>query len=258
MHSTNKPQEHAMLVSARELGKQFSGTWVLQDLTVALHAGELVGMLGPNGAGKTTTLKLLLGLLRPSAGAANILGFDCVRDSLQVKQLVGYVPDEPHFYDFLTGRETLDFVVDSRGLDRRETKAFIDELAERFQFVAQLDALTATYSHGMKKKLALLCAYAHRPDVLLLDEPTNGLDPTSATQLRGLLEAHAERGGCALISTHMLDLAESMCDQLIVIERGRILGKGSVSEVKIQSGLDASAPFELALARLLGAQRIDP
>jgi ABC-2 type transport system ATP-binding protein len=131
MHSTNKPQERVVVVSARELGKQFSGTWVLHDLTIALHAGELVGMLGPNGAGKTTTLKLLLGLLRPSAGTANILGFDSVRDSIQIKQRVGYVPDEPHFYDFLTGRETLDFVVDSRGLDRRQTKVVIDELAER-------------------------------------------------------------------------------------------------------------------------------
>ncbi len=127
----------------------------------------------------------------------------------------------------------------------------LHELAELLHFETQLDALTATYSHGMKKKLALLCACAHRPDVLLLDEPTNGLDPPSAAQLRRLLEAHAARGGCAVISTHMLDLAENMCHRLIVMERGRTLGMGSANEVKAQAGLDANAPFDVALARLL-------
>ncbi len=111
-----------MLVSTRKLGKQFSGTWVLQHLDMELYAGELVGMLGPNGAGKTTTLKLLLGLLRPSAGVARILGFDCIRQNRQVKQRVGFVPDEPHFYDFLSGRETLQFVVDSRGGSTRRQR----------------------------------------------------------------------------------------------------------------------------------------
>jgi ABC-2 type transport system ATP-binding protein len=244
-----------VLVPTRKLGKQFSGVWVLQDLDIDLHAGELVAMLGPSGAGKATTLKSLLGLLRPSAGTACVLGFDCVRQSRQVKQRVGFVSDEPHFDDFLSGRETLDFVIGSRGLESAAAWGWLRELTERLHFDAQLDALTATYSHGMKKKLALLCACVHRPDVLLLDEPTNGLDPPSAAQLRSLLEAHAARGGCALISTHMLHLAESMCDQLIVIDRGRTLGVGTASEVKIQAGLDASAPFDDAMARLLAQQR---
>src|SRR5262249_9532438 len=142
-----------VLVSVRGLGKQFSGFVALDALDFELRAGEVVGLLGPNGAGKTTTLKLLLGLLRPSTGSAHVLGFDCRRDALRVKERVGFTPDEPQFYDFLTGKETLDFSISARGLAPESAWDALHEKVALFDFEAQLGALTSAYSHGMKKKL---------------------------------------------------------------------------------------------------------
>ena len=241
------------LVSAVGLSKRFSGTTVLDAFDFELHAGEVVGLLGPNGAGKTTTLKLLLGLLRPSAGRASILGFDCTAESLQVKQRVGFTPDEPQFYDFLTGRETLDFVIDTRGLDPQAAWAALDPIVQTLDFAPQLATLTASYSHGMKKKLALLCALVHRPRVLLLDEPTNGLDPPTALRVRELLQRESNAGATVLLSTHLLDMADRMCDRMLVIHRGRKIAAGTTAEVLAQAGITGEATLEDAFLKLVDA-----
>jgi ABC-2 type transport system ATP-binding protein len=233
------------------LSKTFSGVRALEGLDFELRPGEVVGLLGPNGAGKTTTLKLLLGLLRPSAGRANILGFDCTSDSLRVKERIGFTPDEPQFYDFLTGRESIDFVIGARGLDPRTAWAGLDELVGVLDFEPQLAALTTSYSHGMKKKLALLCALVHRPRVLLLDEPTNGLDPPTALRVRELLQREAATGAAVLLSTHLLEMADRMCDQVLVLHRGRKIASGTPDEVRAQAGVAPEATLEDAFLRLM-------
>jgi ABC-2 type transport system ATP-binding protein len=241
------------LVTVTGLSKTFSGTRVLDALDFELRSGEVVGLLGPNGAGKTTTLKLLLGLLRPSAGGASILGFDCTADSQKVKQRIGYTPDEPQFYEFLTGRESIDFVIDARGLDPTQAWASLDEMVRMLDFESQLGALTNSYSHGMKKKLALLCALVHRPRVLLLDEPTNGLDPPTALRVRELLQRQAARGCAVLLSTHLLEMADRLCDQVLIIHRGRKIASGTADDVRAQAGVAAEATLEDAFLRLIGA-----
>jgi len=241
-----------LLVSVNGLGKRFSGFVALDALDFELRAGEVVGLLGPNGAGKTTTLKLLLGLLRPSAGHASILGFDCTRDSQRVKERVGFTPDEPQFYDFLTGKETLDFVIGARGLPPETAWASLRESIEIFDLAAQLGALTSSYSHGMKKKLSLLCALVHRPRVLLLDEPTNGLDPPTALRVRTLLRREAAAGACVLVSTHLLDMAERMCDRLLVLDHGRRIGAGTAAELRTQAQVSPGASLEDAFFKLVG------
>jgi ABC-2 type transport system ATP-binding protein len=242
----------APLLSALGLGKRFSSFVALDALDFELHAGEVVGLLGPNGAGKTTTLKLLLGLLRPSSGRANILGFDCTHDSQRVKERVGFTPDEPQFYDFLTGKETLDFVISARGLDSARAWSALAEAIATLDFAAQLDAMTSSYSHGMKKKLSLLCALVHRPRVLLLDEPTNGLDPPTALRVRELLRREADAGGAVLVSTHLLEMAERMCDRLLVLDRGRAIGAGTAAELRTQAGVAADASLETTFLALVG------
>jgi len=252
-HAHTVSTEAEVLVSVSQLGKRFSGFVALESLTFELCAGEVVGLLGPNGAGKTTTLKLLLGLLRPSAGQARILGFDCTQDALRVKERVGFTPDEPQFYDFLTGRETLDFAISTRGLPPQAAWEGLSATIELFEFEAQLAALTSSYSHGMKKKLALLCALVHRPRVLLLDEPTNGLDPKTALRVRELLRREAAAGATVLVSTHLLDMAERMCDRLIVMDHGRMIGTGSAAALRAQAGIPADASLEDAFFKLVGS-----
>jgi ABC-2 type transport system ATP-binding protein len=216
-----------------------------------MSAGEIVGLLGPNGAGKTTTLKLLLGLLRPSIGKATVLGFDCTRDSHEVKARAGFTHEEPQFYDFLTGRETLDFVINVRGLDPEAAWHSLQGAIAALEFEAQLGALTATYSHGTKKKLALLCAFVHRPAVLLLDEPANGLDPTTALRVREMLQDRARAGACVLVSTHLLDPAEALCHRLVVMHRGRKIADGTPLEIRRQASAPANANLEQAFVRLV-------
>jgi ABC-2 type transport system ATP-binding protein len=250
---TGSAERGDVLVSVTGLGKRFSGFVALEALDFELCAGEVVGLLGPNGAGKTTTLKLLLGLLRPSSGSARILGFDCTHDALRVKERIGFTPDEPQFYDFLTGKETLDFAISVRGLPPEATWASLRASIAMFDFEPQLSVLTSSYSHGMKKKLALLCALLHRPRVLLLDEPTNGLDPPTALRVRELLRNEAASGATVLLSTHLLDMAERMCDRLIVMDHGRKIGAGTAAELRAQAGIDASGRLEDAFLKLVGA-----
>jgi ABC-2 type transport system ATP-binding protein len=243
----------APLVSVVGVSKRFSGATALDALDLELRSGEVVGLLGPNGAGKTTTLKVLLGLLRPSAGRASILGYDCTRDSQRVKERCGFMPDEPQFYDFLTGRETLDFVISARGLPAEPAWRALDEIVQTLDFQPQLSALTASYSLGMKKKLSLLCALVHRPRVLLLDEPTNGLDPPTALHVRELLRREARAGAAVLLSTHLLDMADRMCDRMAVIHRGRKIAAGTGAEVRAQARVADSATLEEAFFALIGA-----
>jgi ABC-2 type transport system ATP-binding protein len=233
------------------LGKDYGGTTALAELTCEVRPFEVVGLLGPNGAGKTTTMKLVLGLLRPTRGSARFGTLDCTNDARAVKEQLGYSPDEPAFYDFLTGRETVDFVLNVRGVPLARAHEEMRPLVEALDFDSSLDAPTASYSHGTKKKLALLLALLHAPKLLLLDEPTNGLDPPTAARVRNLLRACAKAGAAVVVSTHLLEMADVVCDRVLVLHKGRLVAEGSTAAVRAQAGVAAQASLEEAFLALV-------
>jgi ABC-2 type transport system ATP-binding protein len=240
----------APLLVLDRLGKDFGASTALAELSCTISPGEVVGLLGPNGAGKTTTMKLVLGLLRPTRGSARVGDLDCTRDARAVKAKLGYSPDEPAFYDFLTGRETIDFVLNVRGappVAREDLPRLVDAL----ELEGVLDAPTASYSHGTKKKLALLLALVHQPALLLLDEPTNGLDPLTAARVRTLLRERARAGAAVVVSTHLLEMADILCDRVLVLHRGRLVAEGSPRSIRAQAGVSDEASLEAAFMALV-------
>jgi ABC-2 type transport system ATP-binding protein len=192
-------------------------------------------------------------MLRPTGGSAQVLGLDCAEASLEVKRRVGYSPDEPAFYNFLTGRETIDFTLDVRGTARDAAWSELSPLLKILDFSPQLDVLTSNYSHGMKKKLALLLALAHRPRVLFLDEPTNGLDPQAAHAVREVLQQKAAEGTAVLISTHLLEMADRMCTRVMILHHGRVIAEGTSAQVRERAGVAAGATLEDAFLKLVAA-----
>lgn len=234
-------------MTARGLTRRFGDRVVLDGLDLALARGEVFGLLGPNGAGKSTTINLFMGFLRPSAGAATILGLDCTRESRRVMARVGHLPEEPALFDNLTGRETLSFALTMRGLATPDRWRAVESLAERVGLHRELDQLVAGYSMGMRKKLALLAALGHDPEVLLLDEPTNGLDPVVAREVRSLLEERAARGVTVLLSTHLLDVAARLCHRIGVLGDARLRALGTADAVRAQAG-DATTLEDAFLA----------
>ncbi len=232
------------------LGKDFGASTALAELSCTVAAGEVVGLLGPNGAGKTTTMKLVLGLLRPTRGSARVGPLDCTRDARAVKERLGYSPDEPAFYDFLTGNETIDFVLNVRGAPA-QARERLPQLVDALELGSSLDAPTASYSHGTKKKLALLLALVHEPALLLLDEPTNGLDPPTAARVRSLLRDRARAGAAVVVSTHLLDMANVLCDRVLVLHRGRLVAEGSPASIRTQAGVADGASLEDAFMALV-------
>jgi ABC-2 type transport system ATP-binding protein len=239
------------LLLASQLSKSFGSTAALSGLTCEVRGGEVVGLLGPNGAGKTTSMRLFLGLLKPSSGSATILGRDATRDALEVKRLIGYVPDEPAFYHFLSGRETIDFVLTVRGIPPEAAWPRLDRLVEVLDFEGQLDTLVGGYSHGMKKKLALLLALAHEPRLLLLDEPTNGLDPPTAARVRELFRHLASEGVGVLLSTHLLDMADRLCDRMLILDHGKMVAEGTRESIRARAAVPPDATLEDAFLALV-------
>ena len=241
------------VLDAEGLVKQFGSKTAVDGVSLRLAPGEIIGLLGPNGAGKTTTLKILLGMLRPTRGHARILGLDSTTQAAAIKQRVGYSPDEPSFYDFLTGRETLQFVTQVRGQDAAETFQRIQPLLEALELGADLDRFVAGYSLGMKKKLALLVAMAHAPQLLLLDEPTNGLDPPSAVKVRKWLQELARSGVTVVLSTHLLEMADKLCTRVLLMSCGKLIFDGEPSRARQAAGLPAEGTLEDAFLKLVSA-----
>ncbi len=206
----------------------------VSDLSLEVPKGEVYGFLGPNGAGKTTTIRMLMGILVPTSGEASIAGLDCQRDSVEVKRQVGYLPDNPTFYDYLKGREIVEFVGEMHGLAALEARRRTLELLEEVGLAPDAEEYAINYSTGMKKKLALACALIHRPAVLILDEPTNGLDPRSSRQLQDRLRVLAEQGSTVFVSTHLLDMAEKLCHRVGIIHKGLKVAEGTPTELRAQ------------------------
>jgi ABC-2 type transport system ATP-binding protein len=214
------------------LSKRFGETVAVSELSLRVEAGEVMGFLGPNGSGKTTTIRLLMGLLRPSAGRAAILGRDCHSDAVALKRDVGYLPDEPFLYPYLSGAETLELVAGLHGFTAAEGRRRAGAVAERLGLAEAARAYTVTYSLGMKKRLALALALIHDPKVLILDEPTNGLDPAGARQMRATITELAAGGRTIFLSTHLLDAAERLCHRVAIIQRGTLQAVGTPDELR--------------------------
>ena len=228
------------MIETEGLCKRFGDKLAVDKLDLRVEAGEVMGFLGPNGSGKTTTIRLLMGLLRPSAGRAAILGRDCHRDAVALKRDVGYLPDEPFLYPYLSGIETLELVRGAPRLRPRRRRAAAPARSPSGSGSATpARAYTVTYSLGMKKRLALALALIHEPRVLILDEPTNGLDPAGARQMRATIAELAADGRTIFLSTHLLDAAERLCHRVAIIRAGVLQAVGTPDELRARY---ASAP----------------
>ena len=224
------------MIEAYELSKRYGETLAVDSLDLQVRAGEIFGFLGPNGAGKTTTIKMLVGLLRPSGGKALIGGHDIQQQPLPAKALIGYVPDTPFLYEKLTGLEFLRFVGRLYNLESAQAGRRAQELLEMFELSERATDLVQGYSHGMRQKLALAAALIHQPRIFFLDEPTVGLDPKSARQVKDLLRQLAGQGTCIFMSTHILEIAERMCDRVGIIDHGHLLACGTIEELRAAGG----------------------
>jgi ABC-2 type transport system ATP-binding protein len=220
------------LIETSNLAKRFGEKLAVQDVSFQVHAGEIFGFLGPNGAGKTTTIKMIVGLLQPSAGRVTVSGYDVAQQSLQAKAATGYVPDEPNLYPKLSGRELLGFVGDLYGVPKEQVRRRSEELLRLFDLAEAADDTIDSYSHGMQQKTALAAALVHDPRVLVLDEPTVGLDPKSARLIKDILRQLAERGAAVFLSTHILEIAERMCDRIGIINKGKLIAVGTMEELR--------------------------
>jgi ABC-2 type transport system ATP-binding protein len=220
------------MIELEGLRKVYGDFVAVKGLTTRIESGEVYGFLGPNGAGKTTTIRMMMGILVPSAGRALIDGLDCHSARVDVKRRVGYLPDNPIFYDFLRGREILEFVGEMHGMKRTDSRERSRQLLDELALSDASEEYAVNYSTGMKKKLALACALIHDPPVLILDEPTNGLDPRASREVQDRLRASAERGKTIFLSTHLLDMAERLCRRVGIIHRGDLVAEGPVEELK--------------------------
>ncbi len=220
------------VLALSHLTKSYDGFLAVDDVSLTAAGGEIVALLGPNGAGKTTTIRMLMGILAPTSGTAAIAGHDCFAARAEVMQHVGYLPDDPVFYDHLRGGEIVRFCGEMRGMPIATVTARGAELAARLELSGDLDEFAVNYSMGMKKKLALICAMLHRPRVLLLDEPTNGLDPVATRALLALIRETAAAGAAVLYSTHLLDQAERLCHRVGILHRGKLAALGTLDEVR--------------------------
>jgi ABC-2 type transport system ATP-binding protein len=220
------------LIDIQHLVKRYGDKMAVDDVTLQARGGEIFGFLGPNGAGKTTTIKVLVGLLQPTSGVVSVAGHDVQAQPLAAKAACGYVPDEPNLYAKLTGRELLRFVGDLYGLDRAQAARRSEELLRLFDLTTAADDTFDSYSHGMRQKTALAAALVHDPRVLVLDEPTVGLDPKSARLIKDILRQMAERGAAIFLSTHILEIAEHMCDRIGIINQGRLIASGTMDELR--------------------------
>ena len=228
------------MIEFQSLSKVYGGFNAVKPLSLTVRRGEVFGFLGPNGAGKTTTIRMMMGILVPSGGHVLIDGLDCHADAAEVKRHVGYLPDTPIFYDYLRGREILQFVGEMHGFSRAEAAERSARLLAEFGLQEAGEDYAVNYSLGMKKRLGLACALIHDPKVLILDEPINGLDPRASRDVQERLLAAAARGVTIFVSTHLLDMAEKLCDRVGIIHRGELVATGTLDEIRAEASASGS------------------
>ena len=225
-------------VSIDSVSKSFGEKIALRNVTWSLPHGQISGLLGPNGAGKTTLFRLLMGILKATEGAMTIAGHDCFEDRVRVKRLVGFLPDEPVFYSYLSGSEVLELSAGMHGLEVKPAMKKLTPLIQRLGMAEAMSAYADDYSRGMKKKLGLLLALIHEPPLLILDEPTNGLDVESTRMFFDLMRDLAATGTTIVFSTHLMDQVERLCSHIAIIREGTIIRTGSLAEICDGRGLE--------------------
>ncbi len=235
------------MIRLESLTKLYGSFVAVDDITLHVPRGVLYGFLGPNGAGKTTTLRMIAGILRPSQGRVLLGGDDVHQRPLAAKLRLGFIPDRPFVYDKLTGAEFLRFVAGLYGQEGDVVERRIAELLEVFELTSWQDELVESYSHGMRQKLIISSALIHRPECIVVDEPMVGLDPKAARLLKNIFRQFVGKGGTVLMSTHTLEVAEAMCDQVAIIQHGRIVASGTVADLRRQHQAGDASLEELFL-----------
>jgi len=222
------------MIELEGLTKRYGDFTAVNRLDLSVAPGELFALLGPNGAGKTTTLRVLMGFLKASEGRALINGLDCFERRVELKRIVGYLPDDPVFYDYLRGREIVEFSGEMHGLSANVIRERSAPLVETLELGDALEDFAVNYSRGMKKKLSLVCALLHEPKLLILDEPTSGLDPIATRRLNQLLRSRQEAGATVFLSSHLLDQVERLCQRVAIVSEGRIAAVGTLDELRAE------------------------
>jgi ABC-2 type transport system ATP-binding protein len=244
------------VISTRRLTKRYGSLTAVEDLALEVGPGELFGFLGPNGAGKTTTIKMLVGLLRPTSGTAQVAGVDIVTEPERAKARIGYVPDTAVLYDKLSAREFLEFSGDLYRVEPGTRNRRIDALLKFFDLQERANDFLSSYSRGMRQKVSLSAALLHEPQVLFLDEPTVGLDPLSARQMKDILQDFCREGKTVFLSTHILEIAERMCTRMAIINHGKLIAIGSLQELRHMVGQDGQS-LEQIFLELTGSREED-
>lgn len=241
------------MLKIEHLTKIYGDKKAVDDLSLTIAAGEIYGFIGHNGAGKTTTLKACCGILQGDAGEIWIDGVSMRADPMTCKRSMAYIPDNPDLYEFLSGIKYLHFIADIYGVSAEERAERIRRLADTLELTNDLAQPISAYSHGMKQKLAIIAAWMHAPRLIIMDEPFVGLDPRAAHILKGMMRAHCDAGGAIFFSTHVLEVAEKLCDKVAIIKNGRLIASGSMEEVKGDGSLE-NVFLEMADDTQIGGQ----
>ena len=227
------------MLKIEHLTKTYGEKKAVDDLSLEIRAGEICAFLGHNGAGKTTTLKICCGILRPDGGTVQVDGISVADDPLEAKRRLAYLPDNPDLYEYMTGIQYLNFIADVFGVKADTRAGRIADFSGKFGLTDDLAQPISAYSHGMKQKLAIVVALLHEPKLILMDEPFVGLDPIAAHRLKTVMRAFCDKGGAIFFSTHVLEVAEKLCDRVAIIRQGRLVRAGSMEEVRGDRSLES-------------------
>jgi ABC-2 type transport system ATP-binding protein len=228
------------MLKIEHLTKSFGAKKAVDDLTLRINPGEICGFIGHNGAGKTTTIKCVCGILQFEEGEIFVNGHSVKKDPLACKREIAYIPDNPDLYEFLSGIKYLNFIADVFGIGEKEREERIHRYADLFELTSDLAQPISAYSHGMKQKLALISALIHEPKLVILDEPFVGLDPTASFKLKQIMREMCNKGAAIFFSTHVLEVAEKLCDKVAVIKNGRLIAFGTMEEIKGDESLESA------------------
>lgn len=221
------------MVKIDNVTKSYNGKYnAVNKLNLNIEDGKILGLLGPNGAGKTTTIKMITGIIQPTIGDVEINGISITKEPVKAKEQFGYVPDSPDMFLRFTGLEYLNFMADVYNVDVNTRKSKIEELAKRFEMTTALGDKIQSYSHGMRQKIVVMGVILHDPKVWILDEPLTGLDPKSAFTLKEMMREHADAGNTVIFSTHVLEVAEKVCDEVAIINKGQLIFNGTLEDMR--------------------------
>ena len=239
-------------ISLMDVSKSFGELKAVNSLNLSVEPGEVMGLLGPNGSGKSTTMKIIMGVIKPDSGSVTVCGVDVGAHPVEARKLIGYVPETPFLYEYLSAAEYLDLVGTAYGLTSEERRDRVGELLQVLQMDTHVNEVMSGFSQGMRQKVALISALMHRPKVLILDEPLNGLDPRSARIVKEILHRLAGEGVSILFSTHVLEIADAICNAITIIGEGSVVAKGTPQEIKDMTGKGSS--LEDVFLKLTGGE----